>query len=581
MRSTKDRAPPVSTREGVRSSWAASSSDREIRRAPGTWQAKNATRELAGWCPVFVRDLVPRLGKGTLELLLWLFRHRDERGRINAAAVQIARRLGKARSTVQDRLARLEALGFVVLPRERSVGRRRGRNGSEGLGWQTVRPGTRGFVRLVRGAEASATSGPCGSRALLLPPDVLQNVQKAPANGHGGARRGAGGSPGNTNARGKGAVSKARERAREWVARLDEGLVLTDEEAERVDRKRRREMRTQLAKLPPLEAAGGDEVLAGALVFEEEIRRQDRERRAARRAAPGRSSPATGDGQERHPKRSSSFSSVDLDLPSEDAPVTSTGVSALGSIRGEGRALLEFRSGERGRIEAPVAPPPLYGLGDRILGVPPIPTRDVVGEAVMPRAPLIDPEAAGVGLVEALAVAYRAAVRNRFGVESHALRRGELAKSKWFEALHRAAVILREKGVAPIAWAAWSCDVWIRYGEAKGKPPPIAWVYGPARILERVGWFSSEGHTLTEGRIVEGPECVAMRKRYLAMRWAITRSRAATSEEVAAIVARYFPAEGPGSYAATVARVREENRQAQEQLCRRVQAGEYVWSEKA
>lgn len=67
--------------------------------------------------------------------------------------------------------------------------------------------------------------------------------------------------------------------------------------------------------------------------------------------------------------------------------------------------------------------------------------------------------------------------------------------------LRNCARAMRDHDVEPVAWVAWSWDVWNHAAAQRGRasqPPPLRWVFSDRRVVDRHGWFRSEtGHFRT------------------------------------------------------------------------------------
>lgn len=169
-----------------------------------------------------------------------------------------------------------------------------------------------------------------------------------------------------------------------------------------------------------------------------------------------------------------------------------------------------------------------------------------------------------------LGAAYRAVVDARYGGKCWAL--VQLKRSKHLPMMIASAATMLEHNIAPAAWVAWSVDLW-RRDTAKTMKPPLTWVFSPARIEKRRGWFSSEGiMEYSGGRVIVGPKRAALVQSYMAMRREIDIAGAWDAPQ--AIVKKFFPG---NTYERELGGVRAEVKKDQEALKARVEAGEILW----
>lgn len=214
-------------------------------------------------------------------------------------------------------------------------------------------------------------------------------------------------------------------------------------------------------------------------------------------------------------------------------------------------------------------------------GLPPWPSPERTGTPRVPPAPRIPESAPDLKVAALLVTAYRGAVRARFGCRAWTVfgRGGNLTKSKHYPLLVATGRLLREKDIAPAAWATWSVDSWVAMCEAKraerknagkkaGKlrPPPVAWTYSTERLVEREGWFCSESGEYSCPRVVRSRE-----ERTLYAKWsALTLVPQAGR---AALLARLFPT----GWLAALEEVRMANRVVQAQIDAAVTRDGWVW----
>ena len=203
-------------------------------------------------------------------------------------------------------------------------------------------------------------------------------------------------------------------------------------------------------------------------------------------------------------------------------------------------------------------------------GVPAFPGHAEVGWPVVPRPPLLDPQAGPIERAAALLKAYRGAVKSRYKTDPwHA--RGYAGTHKAYRQLVAASEALLERRIPPAAWAAWSCDAWKSFKGGK-RPPPIPWVFSVKRIDERAGWYGSEENGYTGGNVVLGPKYKALVARYQAARAAILYR--ADGERPRDVFERYFPGD---AYPRALAEAREECARTNETLRRQAENGVFLW----
>ncbi len=235
-----------------------------------------------------------------------------------------------------------------------------------------------------------------------------------------------------------------------------------------------------------------------------------------------------------------------------------------------GRAATTTTLGEGLGVPTRGAPPVLPTTPLR--GAPPAPW-GLVPLVTLPGPPRLE---AGMSDTEAavrIATAYNEAVRARFGAVQKfiAWGNGPIQKSKHWSMLCKVRKILEEHEIAPIAWAAWSCDIWREYNTSTA-PPPVAWVFGPKRVAERRGWFESSAGAYAGGRIIMTPA-----KRKLVESWTrmrLTIDRAQAWADPSAIADEFFPGD---SFARLVALARDEAATEQASLRSRADRGVFLW----
>jgi hypothetical protein len=217
------------------------------------------------------------------------------------------------------------------------------------------------------------------------------------------------------------------------------------------------------------------------------------------------------------------------------------------------------------RPKAPVMPTsPLDGC-------PPLPW-GLVRFATVPNPPNLAPEMKPDERAHRLADAFRGALASRFpDATDFSFRNGVLSRSKHYPMLLEAAEFMVARELAPAAWAAWSMDVWKTYTE-KSRPPTVAWVFGPKRLVEKRGWFESQESSYLGGTLLPTPKRDALFRRYMSLRYAIHNARA--WDDPAPFVARFFPDD---LFDRLVAEARAEVERARARVQREVDSGRFFW----
>lgn len=210
--------------------------------------------------------------------------------------------------------------------------------------------------------------------------------------------------------------------------------------------------------------------------------------------------------------------------------------------------------------------------------LPPFPGASQVPLCVVPNPPALDPSGSEEVWAETLARAYRGAAESRFGVRSFVLARGDIRRSKLYGTLVACARALVRHEIPPAAWAAFSMDVWKRYGngKAKLKPPPVRWVFTEKRVEDRKGWYRAEGGA-SGGQIIFGDAHKDLMRRYTAMQRDIGHATVNGMVGVAQarqIVDSHFP---DGLYDRLVDEAKAEVDDNKARLRRLVERGEWVW----
>lgn len=217
-------------------------------------------------------------------------------------------------------------------------------------------------------------------------------------------------------------------------------------------------------------------------------------------------------------------------------------------------------------------PPPVPGM-ILVEGVPRRPSPALMGCAVVPPPPLLAADAPEPALVAELLRAYRGAAGDRWGRRCYVLWKWDPASPKAressnFRLLADAAACMRAQGIAPAAWAAWSCDVWRTFGKGL---PPLRWVFSQTRLVERAGWFRHE-EPIAGGRVIFGKAVRDLLARWENMaaevRWARDPAQAR------AVAARWFPED---LWERMLGAARASAQADREALALAVRDGRFVW----
>jgi hypothetical protein len=206
----------------------------------------------------------------------------------------------------------------------------------------------------------------------------------------------------------------------------------------------------------------------------------------------------------------------------------------------------------------------------RLRAAPPFPGVSVVAPALVPDPPLLDASLSEVARVWKLVRAYRAVVEAKCGERCFAFARGDVRRSSLYRGMANGAAALIEHGIAPIAWAAWTTDVWQRDGNRSAPPVPLVW--GAKRIAERRGWFRRESLTYMGGRAVFGPKLRELIRRWHALAGALIRADEPSGG--AALVERWFPGT---RYDDLVREAKVESARKNAELRARAEDGEWLW----
>lgn len=214
-----------------------------------------------------------------------------------------------------------------------------------------------------------------------------------------------------------------------------------------------------------------------------------------------------------------------------------------------------------------VAPLPITVGGP----IPPYPGTSLVRPALKPPPPALPRDADDYELARALVDAYNGACTARLGARCSVLKsRKSLEGSRYYRGLVAAAKLLRDKKIAPGAWAAFWLDA-----QQRTKRPPIQ-VYFSEKFVgdQKKRWVFRKARPHYGHRAVFGDAHKALIERWEEMRAAIRQSGAATEAEVERIVALHFP---PGQWALMLEAAQKEAKSTQAAMHAAVADGEFIW----
>ena len=227
-------------------------------------------------------------------------------------------------------------------------------------------------------------------------------------------------------------------------------------------------------------------------------------------------------------------------------------------------------------------------LGAPHPAVPTIPTGGKLAVIVPPARPL-DASAEAYRKVHLVRRAYEGAVESRRkelglrgncftvrGVRINGRRRMDCPiepDHPQFAILLAAAEALITHGIPPAAWCLFVIDqVWIGKMQKKGAPP-LAAVFSPSVINRWRGWFGSDLTTHGTARCVYPEFSREFMQRHARMRTALTAMpAAATDEDIAGVVARFFP----DGFATELASLQRRLDRLRDEVCERIAQGKWI-----
>ena len=225
-----------------------------------------------------------------------------------------------------------------------------------------------------------------------------------------------------------------------------------------------------------------------------------------------------------------------------------------------------------------------------------VPEFPEVTHAVLPAPPLLTAKMTPSQRVKKVLRAYATVMALAYDRRVHVPEGVSLIEHEHYAKLVDAAELLLELKISPIAWVAFSSDVWREYmakprarkwDEAPSKmrsrvpknmPPSIQWIFSTKRLSERVGWFSWAENRFRGGRVVRSKHHREITRRYERMKRALIDSYAQgtlTPATARGIVAAHLPK-------AVYAKLKENAETAaeiqQDKWDRAAATGEWLWS---
>ena len=209
---------------------------------------------------------------------------------------------------------------------------------------------------------------------------------------------------------------------------------------------------------------------------------------------------------------------------------------------------------------------------EKTMPMPPYPSVGFIGVPKIPAPPLLDKDLSDEASVKTLSEAYRGAFRSRYGKVSYVMTRGSIKKNKFFRSFVACADYMRDNEIPPAAWAAFSLDCWISFGEknegSNKKPPPVNWVFSMKRLEERAGWFDREASSYGGGRLLFTRAHKELLRKHEGLKRAAHKEL--LTEE---LIEKFFP----GGWEKHYDKAKKESAADQARLRDIVRQGEFVW----
>lgn len=211
--------------------------------------------------------------------------------------------------------------------------------------------------------------------------------------------------------------------------------------------------------------------------------------------------------------------------------------------------------------------------------MPRYPGPEVVPLARVPAPPRLDSEAPIQLRALEVVRAYQVVTRHFFGAWVGSFPKPvtaqELRRHRHAGLLNAAAERLTLLRRAPIAWCAFSAQVWRSYhGRGGPKAAPVQWVLSLNRIDAREEWFAWEQAKYAGGRVLIVPAQQELLRRYEEMRVELLRHDQLDEKRVRRVVNGSFP---NGLYDQLVEEAREQVSDRMNALQRKVQRGGFIW----
>lgn len=242
-------------------------------------------------------------------------------------------------------------------------------------------------------------------------------------------------------------------------------------------------------------------------------------------------------------------------------------------------------------VEAPappalsVLPPeaPLPDEGDAVLGTVPdrlptpllqldVPDLGQLGGVVVPEPPLLNPEDTRERHAFLLSSWFTEGLHHAYGKRPWVFGRCAITDHKYFPMLCLAARAFQAHAIPPAAWIAFSIDVWRQHNTSDF--PPATWVFSAKRIEERRAWFRQECTAYLGKDVSLSPSARALAVLRDRLMRALREEFVETDAHARRVVDRYLPEE---RCAHLQARARQETRDLNADLRRRMHLGKWVW----
>ncbi len=209
----------------------------------------------------------------------------------------------------------------------------------------------------------------------------------------------------------------------------------------------------------------------------------------------------------------------------------------------------------------------------------------VVPVARVPEPPLLAPGDTEPARALHLALAYRTVVAQRYGRCFHKTARwcrrfcgvvdeDDIMRMRpEFAYLTTSAELLLNLRIAPLAWVAFSVDVYRQYA-ARKSPPGVVWTYAPTRIEERKDWFGYAEQKFRGGRLIIEPEHRELITSFERMRYALMLVSPLSESRVDRIVRAHL---SPQKYERLVDALEDKTEEKRREFRRAIQRREWIW----